>query len=289
MPRLPRSGIALGATLVMLAAACTAVNAVVVRVVTQTGVDPLEVAFFRNLFGLLLVMPWLAREGARALVGARLPLHVARAVANLASMVTFFYALAHMQVADVVALNFTAPLFASVGAVLFFGERMRARRTTATVVGFAGALLILRPSFETVGAIAVLPLIAAASWAAMTLLGKRLAERESASAIVAFNLVLMVPVSALPAIAVWTTPSPTALALMLLHGVLGTVNQFLMVRALLLADAGALMPFDYVRLPFVALLGFVLFAEVPDAWTWAGGAVVFAAGAYIAHRERRAG
>lgn len=267
------------------AAACTAVNAVLVRVLTDGGTNPLEIAFFRNLFGLLFLLPWLIRHGTAGLRTRRPGMHLWRAGWNLAGMIAFFYAIALMPVADVVALNFTAPIFASVGAVLFLGEAMRMRRWSAVFAGFLGALVILRPGFQEIGTPATIALFAALSWALMNLIAKDLARTDPAPTIVILNLLLMTPASLLPALFVWTTPSVWALLMMAAHGVLGTVNQICVVRAFKLADTTFVMPFDFTRLPFVAVLAFLLFGEIPDIWTWIGAAMIFGANVYLTRRE----
>lgn len=267
------------------AAACTAVNAVLVRVLTDGGTNPLEIAFFRNLFGLLFLLPWLMRHGTDGLRTRRPGMHLWRAGWNLAGMIAFFYAIALMPVADVVALNFTAPIFASVGAVLFLGEAMRMRRWSAVFAGFLGALVILRPGFQEIGTPATIALFAALSWALMNLIAKDLARTDPAPTIVILNLLLMTPASLLPALFVWTTPSVWALLMMAAHGVLGTVNQICVVRAFKLADTTFVMPFDFTRLPFVAVLAFLLFGEIPDIWTWIGAAMIFGANVYLTRRE----
>ncbi len=276
---------ALAAGFMIAAAACTAVNAVLVRVLTDGGTNPLEIAFFRNLFGLLFLLPWLMRHGTDGLRTRRPGMHLWRAGWNLAGMIAFFYAIALMPVADVVALNFTAPIFASVGAVLFLGEAMRMRRWSAVFAGFLGALVILRPGFQEIGTPATIALFAALSWALMNLIAKDLARTDPAPTIVILNLLLMTPASLLPALFVWTTPSVWALLMMAAHGVLGTVNQICVVRAFKLADTTFVMPFDFTRLPFVAVLAFLLFGEIPDIWTWIGAAMIFGANVYLTRRE----
>ncbi|MBT3361338.1 MAG: DMT family transporter [Rhodospirillales bacterium] len=277
----------MAAGLVTLAAACTATNSVIVRTLTDMAVDPLEIAFFRNVFGLMFMLPWLVRNGVSGLRTDRPLTHIGRAVVNLAGMVLFFQAIALIPVANVVAINFTGPILTSVLAVFLLGEAMRARRWGAVILGFLGALIIIRPGFAEVGAGVLSAVAAAVSWAVMQIMAKSLSHRESPQKIVTLNLLLMVPVSFIPVVFVWTTPSLFALALMALHGVLGTVNQVFIVRAFSLTDTTYVMPFDFTRLPFVALLAFFLFGEIPPFWTWIGGAVIFASTLYLTHRESR--
>lgn len=277
----------MAAGLVMLAAVCTAINSVAVRMLTDMGIDPLEIAFFRNAFGLLFLLPWLMRSGLSSLRTDRPVMHVWRAIANLAGMVFFFQAIALIPVADVIAINFTGPILASVLAVVFLHEAMHTRRWFAVIVGFLGAIVIIRPGFTEIG-IGMLSAVAAAiAWAVMQIMAKSLSGRESPQLIVTLNLLLMTPASLVMAIFVWTTPSLFALSLMALHGALGTLNQVFIVRAFALTDATYVVPFDFTRLPFAAALAFVLFGEIPTMWTWIGASVIFLSTLYLAHRESR--
>lgn len=273
--RLPRPLV--GALLMGTAVALTAVNAITVRIMTEDGVHPFVIAFWRNLFGTLMMLPLIAPSGLALLRTRAWGAHLARVVANLGSMVLLFIAIAGMPVADVIALNFTAPLFAALGAVLFLGEIMGRRCWIALAVGFAGALVILRPGFEEVGTPALYALGAAASWAATLLLVKVLSRTDGPRTIVGLNLLMITPISFLLALLVWEWPSWFTLALMASHGILGTLNQLLYSRAFAMADAVLLVPFDFIRLPFVALFAFVLFQEVPDLWVWIGAGVIFLA------------
>ena len=276
------------AALVSLAAFCTAVNSVAVRYLTDDGIHPLEIAFTRNAFGLLFMMPWLVRIGWVGVRTKRPVAHFTRALVNFGGMVLFFQAIALIPVADVVAINFTGPIIASVLAVLFLGELMRIRRWTAVALGFVGALIIVRPGFSEVGVGMASAILAAVAWALMQVIAKRLSRTERPAGIVTLNLLLMVPISAIPAVFVWTTPSWFALALMAMHGLLGTVNQIFIVQAFKMTDASYVMPFDFTRLPFVAVLAFVLFGEFPDVFIWLGAGIIFAATFYLTQRESRA-
>ncbi len=259
---------------------------VIIRVVAEE-MDPLQIAFFRNFFAVIFMLPWLLRAGAEGLKTDRLGLHIWRAALGLAAMTCWFYSLSLLPLAEAVALNFTVPLFATVGAALVLGEIVRARRWSATIVGFLGVLIIVRPGFAEVTWPMALPILAAAVMAAATLVVKSLSETDSPAAIVLYMNLILTPLSLIPALFVWVWPSWSALGLLALLGGLAAAAHLCLTRSYTKADASAVMPFDYTRLPFVAALGFLLFGEVPDLWTWAGGAVIAAAAIYIAHREAR--
>lgn len=253
---------------------------------TSSELDPLQIAFFRNLFAVLAMAPWLLRAGvAKTFATRHFKLHVGRALVGFAAMVCWFYSIALLPLAEATALNFTVPLFATVGAALILREVVRARRWSATIVGFLGVLIILQPGFRSVETVMLLPVLAAVFMAGATLMIKRLSGLDAPMTIVLYMNVLLTGVSLIPAILVWRWPDWEAWAYLLLLGAVGAIAQIWVVCAYRRADASAILPFDYARLPFIALLAYLVFGEVPDVWTWVGGAVIAASAVYIAHRE----
>ncbi len=277
-----------GALLMLLAAALFACMIGAIRALSAT-LHPFEIAFFRNVFGLLFMVPWLVRAGRAGLRTRRLRLHVLRATLGLAAMLSWFSAITLMPLSEAVALNFTLPLFATVGAAVILGEKVRLRRWTATAVGFLGVLIILRPGVEALSPVAFLPLVAAAFMAASTLCIKALSGTEPADAIVFYMVLIMTPLSAVPAWAVWRTPTPVELAWLAGIGLFATFAHMALTRSFAAADASAVLPLDYARLVFVAIIAYVAFGEVPDLWTWIGAGVIAGAAIYIAEREARIG
>ncbi|MBI2586910.1 MAG: DMT family transporter, partial [Rhodospirillales bacterium] len=247
-----------------------------------------EIVFFRNFFGLVFMLPWLANNGLGALKTRRLGLYSVRAVLNVVAMLAAFSALAMMPIADAMALSFTAPLFGTVLAALALAEVVRLRRWAATVVGFLGAMLILRPGFGEMNPAALLALVGAAAVAATGIVIKMLSRTESVNAIVAYMVIFLTPMSLVPALFVWTAPGLEALLWLAILGGLGTLAHIGVTRAFKTADASLVLPFDFVRLPFAALIGYAAFDERPDAWTWTAAAVIAAATLYVARSEAKA-
>ncbi len=275
-----------GTLWMVLAAALMAMLAGMIRYLANS-VHPFEIAFFRSFIGLVFVVPWLIRSGIPAAKTKRLRLFSIRAVVGAAAMITWFYALAIMPLADAVALSFTAPLFVTAGAALFLGEDVRARRWTATVIGFCGAMIILRPGVGSLSLAACLVLFSAATMAAAGLMVKELSRTEPAKIIVLYMVLFMSPLTLIPALFVWHWPSPAEWAWLIALAVVATAGNFASTRALVVADISVVAPFDFVRLPLAAALGFFAFGEVPDRWTWIGGAVIAASSIYVAHREAK--
>lgn len=250
----------------------------------STTLDPLVVVFFRNLFGLLFVLPWLAKGGFAPRT-RRLPLHLVRSLLGLVSMMSWFIALSRMNLADAVALSFTAPLFATIAAVFLLGEVVRARRWSAVAVGFLGAMIILRPGVQAITTPALLALGSAALMAINLAIVKMLTATEKPATIVFYMALILTPVSLIPALVVWRMPEPGELAWLAALGACGTLGQLCTARAFTLADATAVLPVDFLRLPLVAAIGYLAFGEALDIWTAVGAAVIIGSSVYIAHRE----
>ena len=257
-----------------------------VRHVTQS-IHPFEAAFFRNLFGLLVLAPSFITHGWRPLHTRRFGLHCARAALNVVAMLSFFYALSITPVVLVQALAFTAPLFTSVLAILLLGERIRARRLTAIVVGFAGALLIIRPGVQPIELGPALVLASAAVWGYVVVLIKSLSRTDTAVTITAYMVLLMTPMTLACALFVWTWPTGGELAVLVGIGIAGTLAQMCMTQSLRLAETMVVLPFDFTKLVWGAFFAWLLFGELIDTWTLVGALVIFSGGLYVAYRERQ--
>ena len=248
-------------------------------------IDPLEIVFFRNLFGLVVLLPWLMRHGMVSLGTRRLPLYSLRALVGLIAMSCWFTAVARMNLGDAVALSFTAPLFATVGAVVLLGEIVRIRRWFAVLMGFIGAMVILRPGFIEIPPVAYIVLLSSMMMGLSVCLVKLLARTEQVMAIVFIMVLMLTPVSLIPALFVWQTPDAVQLAWLLAIGSCGTLGHICITRAFSIADATAVLPYDFMRLPLMAVLAWLVFDQTLDGWTGLGAAIIIGASLYIAHRE----
>ena len=244
-----------------------------------------EIVFFRNLFGFIAIAPFLFRHGIPAFPRQEFSLYVIRAGFGLVAMMGWFYAITVIPLAHATALSFIAPIFATIAAIVILGEVVRIRRWTATIIGFAGAMVVLRPGAEDISIGAIAALASSAAIAVVIVLVKILARTETSDRIVAFHTAILLPLSLIAAVFVWTWPTWPQFAVCVVLGATASLGNWLTVRAFTLGDTAAVMPYDFTRLPFMALLGYVAFAEVPDVWTWIGGGIIFASSIYIARRE----
>ncbi len=251
----------------------------------SADMHPFEIAFFRNMFGLLLLAPLLFRYGIAPLRTARLKLHLLRGLFNITSMLCFFYALSIAPLTDVAAMTFASPIFATVLAVFVFGELIGIRRWSAILFGFAGTMVVLRPGFEGVALGPLLALFASLIWGIALLVIKVLARTESSLTITAWMMILLTPLSLIPAVFFWTWPTGEQYLWLLFTAALGTTGHLFLNQALKEAETNVVMPVDFVRLIWVSIIGFYIFGEVPDLFTWIGGAIIFSSALYIAYRE----
>lgn len=253
----------------------------------SADLPPFVIAFWRNLFGLLVFLPWVLRRGLVIFETRRLGLHALRAVIMTVNMMAAFTAISLIPLAQVAALQMTLPLVLTLGAILFLGEKARVRRWTALSIGFIGALIIIRPGFQAVSLGVLLMLAVVVLGGTGRLMAKYLTRDDAPVTIGAYMNVLMTPLSLLVALFVWQWPTGSEFAGLVVLGLFGTGAQLAIVQAYRAADMGVVEPVTFLRLVWAALIGGVFFGGWPDLWTWAGGVVIFVSTTYIAHRESR--
>lgn len=248
--------------------------------------NPYVMAFLRYLFGALFLVPIVMRLGLyRSLHTRRLPLHISRGAIHTAGMMLWFVALPLTTLAEITALGFTGPIFVTIGAALFLAEKVRLRRWMAVMVGFIGAMIIIRPGFGDIHIGVICILISTPIFSASNLISKALARTDSATTIVIWQNIVIV-VCALPfALWFWQTPQWGDVFWFLLAGLAGTLGHICQQRGYQLADITLLQPIGFLSLIWNTMLGYFLFFQKPDVWTFVGAAVIFASALYISHRE----
>ncbi|HVM83493.1 MAG TPA: DMT family transporter [Candidatus Binatia bacterium] len=271
--------------LVLCASACFATLSAQVRMLSDLGMHPFVVTFWRNFFGLVFMVPWLVRHGLGSLRTGRFWMFTLRSGISFVSMVTGFWSLSLMPFAKAISMSFTAPLFATLLAALILKERVRVRRWSATVAGFIGVLIVLQPESAGIGLGEGLALFAAALSAVVSMIVKNLSRTESSNAIVTYMVLLLTPMSLAVALPVWTWPPAGNWLFMIGMGLCGTLGHLCWVRALGMAEVSLVVSYDYVRLLFAALIGYFAFSEAPGLHTWIGAAMIVGSGLYIARRE----
>ena len=260
--------------------------AVAIRLASKQ-LNTFEVAFFRNFFGLAAALPLLYRHGWAFFKTARLPRYLIRCVIGICSMFAGFWAIGHLPLTQAISLSYSSPLFVTIAAALFLGEKVRARRWTAVIVGFIGVLIVVRPGSDSFTLGSLIALLAAVLNATVSIQIKELTATEPSDRIVFWTTALWVPMSLGPALAVWQWPQGWTWAWIVAAGILGTSGHMLWTRALRLGEVSALTTISFMQLPLVAIAGYFLFDEILDHYTVIGAGIIFLANAYITHREAR--
>ncbi|MBN8195545.1 EamA family transporter [Thalassospira povalilytica] len=250
-------------------------------------IHPYQAVFLRFAFGLLLMVPMVMKAGVATLVTRRLPLFGVRGVLSAAEMCLWFMAVLYLPLAEATTLNFTVPLFGTILAALVLRETVRIHRWLAVVIGFVGVGLIIQPGTDAMQPASLFPIAAAMCMACAGMITKQLVSTESTTSLLFYLMVITTPVSLIPALFVWQTPSWTAIGLMAVAALMMNVMQICNVKALQLADYSFFVGFSYLRLPIIAILALILFGEVPDIWIIPDGAMIIGAAIYVALRERK--
>jgi drug/metabolite transporter (DMT)-like permease len=244
-----------------------------------------QIGFFRVVIGFVAILPFIAGSGLARLQTRHPGVHLVRAVFGLLAMYCSYYAIARIPLADYTGLSFTKPLFATLLAIVILGETVRWRRWTATLVGFLGVLVMVRPGAGTFQPAALAALVDSFSIAFLVTLVKRLPATETPLTMLFYFGLFATVLSIGPAIYSWQWPTVFEWLLLVGVGVLGALSQMFWIRAFRAGDASAVAPFDYLRLPMAATIGFFGFSELPTVWTFVGATVIVASTLYIAHRE----
>jgi drug/metabolite transporter (DMT)-like permease len=249
-----------------------------------------QAAFIRYLVGVLLVLPMLWRMRSRrfGIGGGRLGWYALRGLVHGVAVMLWFYAMARIPLAEVTAIGFSTPVFTALGAILLFGEQVRARRMLAIFAGFVGTLVILRPGFQSIEAGSLAQLVAALFFSGSFLLTKRLTQSES-SADILVMLSIFCTLALLPgALYYWREPTWLEIAWLAGVAMFATVGHYAITRAIAAAPLTVTQPLSFLQLVWAVAIGYWMFAEVPDTWVIVGGLVIVAAVSYLAHREARA-
>jgi drug/metabolite transporter (DMT)-like permease len=252
---------------------------------TSAELPSIEVVFLRAVFTLVMTAPFVFRPGKAAWRSNNLPLQFLRGGVGVASMWSWYYALANMPLADAGVLSFTTPIFITIGAGLYFREKVGGVRASAVVLGLAGALIVLRPGFETVSIAALAAIGSSILWAMSLLIAKDLTRFDSPLTISFYQPLLVAPIAALAVIPVWVMPSAHTWLALVAMGMVAALGNYCYVHALRMIDASILMPADYVRLLWMVTWGYIFFSEVPGWPTWLGATLIVGSTLFVTWRE----
>jgi drug/metabolite transporter (DMT)-like permease len=247
----------------------------------------IEITWIRFLvFALIMVPAMVPGSPIYALRTPRPGFQLLRGVALLASSLFFISGLRFLPIAEASATGFVSPLFVTALSIIFLGESVGLRRWLATAVGLIGVLIILRPGTSAFHPAAFFPLVSALAWACTLIMTRMMSGRERAATTMAYSSIAGVCILSTLVPIVWVAPTWHDILFGIFIGIASTAGQWIVVLAFRYADASVLAPFSYTQLLWVSILGFLVFGEVPDAWTVTGAVFIVASGLYTAHRER---
>ena len=246
---------------------------------------PFELALFRYAIGFAMLTPVFMHMGWTQIKTERPGLHLIRLIIACTAQLGLFVAVIHLKLADATAIMFSKPLFTTIVAVVLISEIVRARRWAATIVGFAGVIMMIRPGTETMDPIALIAVGAALFLAIANVIIRIMSKTEPPNRILFYYHIGGILIFIGPAIWVWQTPIGGEWILLILIGLLTTLGMICYVRAFSAGEANAVGPIEYVRLIYAGLFGYFLFIEIPDIWTVVGGAIIVACSLFIAKDE----
>lgn len=256
-----------------------------IRFATEEN-HPFEVAFFRTIFVLLIFLPFVVKNGFKTLKPNNVKLQSYRAIIGSVAMLCMFYGLSITELAKATALMFTVPIFATILAIIFLKEVVGIRRWSAMLIGFFGALIVLRPDIE-LGFGPLLILCGSLMWSSSVLMAKKLTQTDSTLSITFWQAAGLIPATFILATQVWQWPNLDQLIMFLLIAIAGTLTHWFLNEALKRAEISALLPLDYLRLIWSVSLGLIFFNEIPPAGLWFGAALILGASTYIGVRQAK--
>jgi drug/metabolite transporter (DMT)-like permease len=266
--------------------ACLSAMNVIIQLMSP-ALHSTQMVLLRNLWSVVIVVAWSAwlSRGRPKFVTQRIKSHFWRATVGIAAMQLWFYSVTIMPLNIATALSFTTPIFSAILAFVFLGEQAGIRRWSAIITGFIGMLIILRPDIGIVHPAAGIVLAASVLMAFSGVLVKSLTRTESPETIVFYMSVFMALWSVAPAIINWQDLGLRELGLCFVVALFSTAAHLMIARAYVTTDMVALMPFDFTRLVFTAILAYLVFNETLDLFTIIGAALIVASTVYIARRE----
>ena len=247
--------------------------------------DPMEIAFFRYLVGFVILSPVFWRMGRKGLATARPGIHLLRLVMACIAQVGVFLSVIHLYLADATAISFSRPLFTTIVAVILLSEIVSRKRWVATGIGFIGVVIMVRPGHDGYDPIALIAVGAAMTFAVANVLIRMMATTEPPNRILFYYHLGGTLVFVGPTIWLWSEPVGIDWLLLAAIGALTTIGMIGFVRGFSAGEANAVGPMEYIRLIYAALLGFYIFAEVPDVWTAVGATIIVGSTLYIARDE----
>ena len=247
--------------------------------------NPFIIAFYRCLFGVIIMLPFMIYNYPEAWKTHNIKLQFVRSAINVYSMISWFTAIGTLQLEKAAAIGFTTPLFTTILAIIFLGEVIRIQRITALIIGFIGILVVIRPGYIPFESGALWLLSAAITFSIVIIIVKKLTEKDSSLTTAFYQMAFMVPPTFLIALFFWESININQILLFIFVAIAGFITQFSFAQCLKMAETTFIMPIQFTKLIWLSLIGYFFFMEVPDIWTWIGASIIFSSILFIAYRE----
>jgi len=270
--------------LIILSVFFSAAMSVLIKL-AQQDTNVFTAAFLRFFFGMLVLFPIFIKTKLSVFKTIHLKTHFLRVILNYPSMLLFFYAINFVSIEKANSLTFVVPFIATILAVIFLKEKIYFYRIFALILGFIGMLIVIRPGMIEVSFGVYMILISSFLWAIMIIITKRLSRDDSALTILSYQYLLMFIISFVVAIFNWQSPSIETIFYLFLAGFSGTIFHLTLYQAYKLADVSLVQPYSFLVLVFASIMGYFVFGEIPDIYTWIGTSVIFIGVVIISIRE----
>ena len=253
----------------------------------QEEVNVYVAGFFRFILGLIIISPYIVKTKFTVFKTSHFKKHFVRSVLNLPAMLLYFSTLVMLPIEKVTAISFVVPLIVTVLAVLFLGEKIYIYRTLALILGFSGMLIILRPGFIDISIGVYMALFSSFLWSVVIIITKKISKEDSSITILSYQTVFMSIFSFIIVLFFWETPSSKTFFYLLLAALSGTILHLALNHAYKLVDVSMTQPYSFLSLVFASIIGFFVFSEMPDLFTWLGASIIFLGVLIISYREMK--
>ena len=253
----------------------------------QLEVNVVTAALFRFVFGLIILSPLIIKSKFSIFKTQNLKFHFVRSALNLPAMLLGFASISLLPIEKFTAIQFVVPFFVTLLAVIFLGERIYFYRTFALILGFIGMIVIIRPGIIDISIGITMALCSSFFWSIVIVMTKKISASDSAITILAYQYVFMIIFTLILALFFWQTPSIKALIFLFLAGLTGTIFHLCINHAYKLVDVTMTQPYSFLGLIFSSILGYFIFNDIPDIYTWIGAFIIFIGVLIITYREMK--
>jgi drug/metabolite transporter (DMT)-like permease len=255
--------------------------------IAQEDVNVYVAGFFRFFLGLIIILPYIIKKKDAVLKTTHLKQHFLRAILGLPAMLLYFSALVLLPIEKLTAISFVVPLLVTILAVFFLGEKIYIYRTLALILGFSGMLVIIRPGFVDISIGVYMVLFSALLWSINIIITKKISKDDSAITILAYQSIFMSLLSFFIVLFFWEMPSLKTFIYLILAAMCGTVLHLTLNHAFKLVDVSMTQPYSFLNLVFASIIGYFVFDEIPDLYTWIGALIIFTGVLIISYREMK--